>query len=51
MTEKEIARALGISKPTVHTHVTHVYAKIGVSSHAGVTLFALENGLVGPREA
>jgi DNA-binding NarL/FixJ family response regulator len=45
-TKKEIARELVIAPGTVHTHVTHVYGKVGVSTRAGIALFALEHGLV-----
>lgn len=47
-TNKDVARALGISAKTVAHHVAHVYDKIGTRSRAGTTLFALEHGLVGP---
>ena len=32
LSEKEIALVLGLSPPTVHTHVTHIYRKYGVES-------------------
>jgi DNA-binding NarL/FixJ family response regulator len=41
-----ISEALFISQSTVHTHVTHIYEKIGVSTRAGAALFAMENGLL-----
>ena len=43
---KKIATALHISEATVHTHLINVYGKIGVSTRAGATLFALEHDLV-----
>lgn len=43
---KEIARALGISARTAQHHVIHIYAKIGVSSRAAAALFAVENGVL-----
>jgi DNA-binding NarL/FixJ family response regulator len=43
---KEVAAALGISRKTVGHHVEHIYAKAGVSTRAGATLFAMENGLL-----
>lgn len=46
LSKKQIARQLVISLSTVHTHVVHVYRKAGVSTRAGVTLFALEHGLL-----
>jgi HD-GYP domain-containing protein (c-di-GMP phosphodiesterase class II)/DNA-binding CsgD family transcriptional regulator len=42
---KEMARTLGISTKTVDNHVQNVYGKIGVSTRAGATLFAIEHGL------
>jgi DNA-binding CsgD family transcriptional regulator len=44
---KETARALGISPKTVDNHTQNVYAKIGVKTRGGATLFAIEHGLVG----
>lgn len=44
-TNKDVARALGISARTVQHHVAHIYTKIGVSSRAGAALFAAEHGL------
>ena len=43
---KQVARLLGISPKTVDRHTEHAYRKIGVSSRAGVTLFATEHGLL-----
>jgi HD-GYP domain-containing protein (c-di-GMP phosphodiesterase class II) len=45
-TRKEIAEALFISPSTVHTHTLHVYEKTGVSTRAGVALFAMEHDLL-----
>jgi HD-GYP domain-containing protein (c-di-GMP phosphodiesterase class II) len=42
---KQIARALGISVKTADRHVQNVYGKIGVSTRAAATLFAMEHGL------
>ena len=47
---KQIAQCLVISPKTVSNHVEHVYAKIGVSSRAGATLYAAQQGLVGAFE-
>jgi DNA-binding NarL/FixJ family response regulator len=41
-----VAQRLGISAATVSHHVQHVYTKIGVSTRAGATLFAMQQGLV-----
>ena len=43
---KQVARALGISVKTADRHVQNIYAKIGVSSRAAATMFAMEHGLV-----
>lgn len=43
---KQIARALGISAKTADRHIQNSYAKMGVSTRAGATLFAMEHGLV-----
>jgi HD-GYP domain-containing protein (c-di-GMP phosphodiesterase class II) len=45
---KQVARRLGISPKTCDHHIQRVYGKVGVSTRAGATLFALENGLVSP---
>ena len=43
---KQVAAALGISPKTVGTHVEHIYAKAGVTTRAGATLFAMEHRLL-----
>jgi HD-GYP domain-containing protein (c-di-GMP phosphodiesterase class II) len=43
---KEIAAALGISSKTADRHIQNAYRKIGVSTRAAATLFAMEHGLV-----
>jgi HD-GYP domain-containing protein (c-di-GMP phosphodiesterase class II) len=43
---KAVAAALGISPKTVGRHVEHIYAKSGVTTRAGATLFAMEHGLL-----
>ncbi len=45
---KQVARQLGISPKTCDHHIQSVYGKVGVSTRAGATLFALEHGLVSP---
>ena len=42
---KQIAARLGISPKTADHHVQSGYRKIGVSTRAGATVFAMENGL------
>jgi HD-GYP domain-containing protein (c-di-GMP phosphodiesterase class II) len=44
LTNKQIARALGISDRTVQTHAVHLYAKLGVRTRAGATLVAVRRG-------
>jgi HD-GYP domain-containing protein (c-di-GMP phosphodiesterase class II) len=43
---KQVAHALGISAKTADHHVQSAYRKIGVSTRAGATLFAMEHGLI-----
>jgi len=43
---KQVARSLGISVKTADRHVQNAYGKIGVSTRAAATLFAMEHGLV-----
>ena len=43
---KQVASELGISPKTVGRHIEHIYAKAGVSTRAGATLFAMEQGLL-----
>jgi HD-GYP domain-containing protein (c-di-GMP phosphodiesterase class II) len=42
----EIAAQLVISRRTAEHHVQHIYAKVGLSSRAGLALFAHEHGLI-----
>lgn len=41
-----VADQLVVSKKTVDNHVQHIYGKIGVSTRAGATLFAMEHDLL-----
>lgn len=50
MATKQVARQLGISPKTCDHHIQRVYRKTGLSTRAGVTLFALEHGLIDPGE-
>jgi DNA-binding NarL/FixJ family response regulator len=43
---KQVATALDISIKTADRHIQNAYRKIGVSTRAGATLFAMEHGLV-----
>jgi HD-GYP domain-containing protein (c-di-GMP phosphodiesterase class II) len=46
---KEIARRLVISPKTAGNHVEHIYAKIGASTRAAASLFAVQHGLLPER--
>lgn len=43
---KQVARALDISVKTADYHIQNAYRKMGVSTRAGATLFAMQHGLV-----
>ena len=43
---KQVAQQLGVSAKTADRHVQNAYAKIGVSTRAGATLFAMQRGLL-----
>ena len=43
---RQVAHELGISVKTADRHVQNTYAKIGVSTRAAATLFAMEHGIV-----
>jgi DNA-binding NarL/FixJ family response regulator len=45
-TYKDVARHLYISPRTAAHHVQHIYNKIGVSTRAAATMFAMEHDLV-----
>ncbi|MEW2047119.1 LuxR C-terminal-related transcriptional regulator [Streptomyces sp. NPDC005476] len=44
---REIARELFISEATVKTHLTHLYAKLGVKDRAAAVAVAYERGILG----
>lgn len=46
MSIRQIAHALTISPKTADSHIQHIYAKVGVSTRAGATLWAVQNGMV-----
>jgi DNA-binding CsgD family transcriptional regulator len=48
---KEIADRLVISPKTVGNHIEHIYVKIGCSSRAEASLFAMQHGLLGELRA
>jgi DNA-binding NarL/FixJ family response regulator len=45
---KEIARALGLSEPTVRTHVSHILRKLNLSNRTEVARYAPCAGLAHP---
>jgi HD-GYP domain-containing protein (c-di-GMP phosphodiesterase class II) len=45
---KQMAQQLTISPKTVDSHIQHIYEKLGVSTRAGATLFAVEHNLLTP---
>ena len=47
---KQVARVLGISVKTADAHIQHTYRKLGVSTRAAATLFAMEHGLIASGE-
>ncbi|MFC4331447.1 response regulator [Streptomyces andamanensis] len=44
---REIARELFISEATVKTHLTHLYAKLGVKDRAAAVAVAYDRGILG----
>lgn len=45
-TTKAIAQQLSITRKTTDHHIQNIYSKIGVSTRAGATLYALQSGLI-----
>jgi DNA-binding NarL/FixJ family response regulator len=43
---KQIAGHLSIAEKTVDNHIQHIYNKLGVSTRAAATFFAMENNLL-----
>lgn len=48
---REMAATLAISKETVNHHIRHIYNKIGVSTRAAATLYAMQHNLAGDEDA
>jgi DNA-binding NarL/FixJ family response regulator len=46
LSNSEIARSLFISETTVRTHITHLFAKLGIRDRAQAVVIAYECGLV-----
>lgn len=47
-TNREIAKALGISIKTVDTHRGHILKKLDCKNNAKLVLFLVRNGIVAP---
>ena len=45
-TRRDIAESLGISSNTAARHIANIYSKLGISSVAEATTFALEHNLI-----
>ena len=49
--QQGIGQRLVVTPKTAANHVEHIYAKLGVSSRAAATLYAIQHGLVGTFES
>lgn len=45
LTDLQIAEKLIISPSTVHTHISSIYSKLGITSRSAATRYAIEHGL------
>lgn len=45
--KRQVGEALSISERTADHHIRHIYTKLGVSTRAAATLFAMQHHLVG----
>jgi NarL family two-component system response regulator LiaR len=50
MSNTEIAEALSVSVPTVHSHVHNLLGKLNLTSRTQAALYAIEIGLVAPQK-
>jgi HD-GYP domain-containing protein (c-di-GMP phosphodiesterase class II) len=51
LANREMARRLSIAEKTVGHHIQHIYNKLGISTRAAATLFALQHDLLPDRYA
>jgi HD-GYP domain-containing protein (c-di-GMP phosphodiesterase class II) len=49
-TTRQVASRLGIATKTAGNHIERIYSKIGCSSRAEAAMFAMEHGLLKPRD-
>ncbi len=47
---KAIALELGVSEKTVKTHVSNIFAKLGLTDRTQAALYAVRHGIVGPED-
>jgi DNA-binding CsgD family transcriptional regulator len=50
LTNKDIAASLFITPKTVANHIEHIYTKIGVSTRAMASMYAMKHGLLPEEE-
>ncbi len=46
LSNREMAKHLGIAEKTVGHHIQHIYNKVGISTRAAATLFAIQHDLL-----
>jgi DNA-binding NarL/FixJ family response regulator len=51
LSTKQIAAELVISPKTADSHIQHIYTKIGVSTRAAATVFAMRHELLDPLQS
>jgi len=49
LTQKEVAKKLGIGKRTIKEHMTHLYPRLGVQSQSQAIAAAIVLGLIAPK--
>ena len=43
---RQMASLLSVSASTIHHHIQHIYTKLGISTRAAATLFAMRHNLL-----